>query len=108
MNHNHAEPSVQATESPQSSKNLFFKKLGWAIIGAGGKLVGLGGDVAQGVGNAATGLFANLSGEEALEKIATLIEQQRRYNDVLATRLAEALGRIEELEKKIEVSPHGR
>lgn len=105
MNHNHVEPSVQATESPQSS---FFKKLGWAIIGAGGKLVGVGGDMAQGFGNAATGLFANLSGEEALAKIATLIEQQRRYNDVLATRLAEALGRIEELEKKIEVSPRGR
>lgn len=43
----------------------------------------------------------NLSGAEAQARIAALVEQQRRYNDILATRLAEALDRIEKLETHV-------
>ncbi len=43
----------------------------------------------------------NLSGAEAHARIVEFVDQQRRYNDILATRLAEALSRIEQLESQI-------
>lgn len=46
-------------------------------------------------------ISANLSGEEAQLRIEALVDQQRRYNDILATRLAEALDRIEALERQV-------
>ncbi len=50
----------------------------------------------------------NLSGAEAQARIAALVEQQRRYNDILATRLAEALDRIEKLETHVARLSRGR
>lgn len=42
-----------------------------------------------------------VTGEAALAQANFLRDEQRRYNDVLATRLAEALDRIEVLEKRL-------
>lgn len=46
-------------------------------------------------------LSQNITGEAALTEANALADKQRRYNDVLATRLAEALDRIELLEKRV-------
>lgn len=42
-----------------------------------------------------------VNGAGTLNAVKELLENQRRYNDILATRLAEALCRIEQLEKKV-------
>lgn len=41
-------------------------------------------------------------------QIESLLNQQRRYNDVLATRLAEALARIDKLEDIVKGLPRER
>lgn len=43
----------------------------------------------------------NVSGAKVLEQANALIEQQRKYNDVLATRLAEALDEIKNLNARV-------
>ena len=43
----------------------------------------------------------NVSGAKVLEQANALIEQQRKYNDVLATRLAEALDEIKDLNARV-------
>ena len=43
----------------------------------------------------------HLTGEAALAQAEKLLEQQRCYNDILATRLAEALERIAMLESRL-------
>ncbi|MBK7424332.1 MAG: hypothetical protein IPJ48_15315 [Propionivibrio sp.] len=52
---------------------------------------------------AAKGLWDRFIGAEVLRQVVALIEQQRRYNDILATRLAEALARIASLEEQLKV-----
>lgn len=68
----------------------------------GGKAADLAGEIAESVTDTTKKISSNLSGEEAQIRIEALVEQQRRYNDILATRLAEALDRIENLEKQVE------
>jgi hypothetical protein len=53
----------------------------------------------QAVAEATGKVTDNLSGAEVHERILEFVDQQRRYNDILATRLAEALARIEQLER---------
>ncbi len=43
----------------------------------------------------------NVSGTKALEQASALIDQQKKYNNVLATRLAEALDEIKELKTRV-------
>ena len=43
----------------------------------------------------------NVSGAAALAEANGLIERQKNYNNILATRLAEALNRIQELEMRV-------
>ena len=44
----------------------------------------------------------HVTGESALAEARNLLEKQRRYNDILATRLAEALDRIAALENRLD------
>lgn len=50
----------------------------------------------------------NISGAEAVARIEDLLAGQRRYNDILATRLAEALDRIDTLETAVNRLSDGR
>ena len=68
----------------------------------GNKAADLAGEIAESVTDTTKKIGSNLSGEEAQVRIEALVEQQRRYNDILATRLAEALDRIDKLEKQVE------
>ena len=68
----------------------------------GNKAADIGGKFVDEAAVAAKKIGSNLSGEEAQLRIEALVEQQRRYNDILATRLAEALDRIKKLEVKVE------
>ena len=43
----------------------------------------------------------NVSGAKSLEQASALIEQQKKYNDVLATRVAEALDEIKALKARV-------
>jgi UDP-N-acetylmuramoylalanine-D-glutamate ligase len=45
----------------------------------------------------------NVSGAKVLEQANALISQQKKYNDVLATRLAEALDEIRTLRARVDV-----
>jgi len=74
----------------------------------GAQATDLAGKTIDGVSTAVNKIGANLSGEEAQARIAALVEQQRRYNDILATRLAEALDRIENLEAQVARLSRGR
>jgi hypothetical protein len=69
-------------------------------IEAGKVITGAAVETGQATSSAAGKLWANLSGEEVYKRITEMVEQQRFYNDILATRLAEALNRIEKLEQK--------
>ena len=62
----------------------------------------------KGVTDATGKIIDNISGAEAQQQIAALLEKQRRYNDILATRLAEALDRIEKLEQQVAKLSHER
>jgi hypothetical protein len=80
-----------------------------AIVGATGKAIetgkfitGAAVEAGQAITDAAGKLGANLSGEEVHKLITEMMEKQSRYNDILATRLAEALNRIEKLERQAE------
>lgn len=68
----------------------------------GNKAADIGGKIVDEAKVTAIKIGSNLSGEEAQVRIEALVEQQRRYNDILATRLAEALDRIEKLELQVE------
>lgn len=46
-------------------------------------------------------LSDNVSGAKVLEQANALIEQQRKFNNVLATRLAEALDEIKDLKTRV-------
>ena len=43
----------------------------------------------------------NVSGAKSLEQASALIDQQKKYNNVLATRLAEALDEIKTLKTRV-------
>lgn len=64
--------------------------------------------VYDGAVEAGSKLVDNLSGAEVAAKIEQLLAGQRRYNDILATRLAEALDRIEVLEEEVKRLSDGR
>ena len=78
------------------------------VKGVGDKAVKAGGKALRQAANTGQKISDNLSGAEVQARIVALVEQQRRYNDILATRLAEALDRIEKLEKQIARPTHGR
>jgi hypothetical protein len=83
-------------------KNEYRKELeksngGKATIVIANKLENALGDVYEG----ATEAIDKFSGNEALAKTIKLVEQQRHYNDVLATRLAEALDEIKTLKARV-------
>lgn len=59
------------------------------------------GELYDGATKAGNKLVDNISGAEAQALVGELLAQQRRYNDILATRLAEALDRIEHLEQQV-------
>ena len=92
--------STSAVES--ASAKLDEYEAGRKAKDIGNKAADMGGKLLDEASITAKKIGANLSGEEAQIKIQALVEQQRRYNDILATRLAEALGRIEILEAKME------
>lgn len=69
--------------------------------GVGVQAVDLAGKVYEEAAATGKKIGDNLSGAEVQARITALVEQQRRYNDILATRLAEALDRIEKLEKQL-------
>lgn len=73
-----------------------------------GKLAKTAKDTVQGVSDSTTKIIDNISGAEANAKIQQLLETQQRFNDILATRLAEALDRIEHLEREVERLSNGR
>ena len=52
----------------------------------------------------------NIAGVTMVEQANALLESQRRYNDVLATRLAESLDKIKELDERLAkvAASHGR
>jgi hypothetical protein len=52
------------------------------------------------------GKFDEISGKAILEEMKKLIEVQSLYNDVLATKLQEALNRIETLEAQLKTHEH--
>jgi hypothetical protein len=79
----------------QSDAGRKAKEIGNKAADMGGKLLDEASVTAKKIGS-------NLSGEESQIRIEALIEQQRRYNDIIATRLAEALDRIEKLEGQVE------
>ena len=58
-------------------------------------------DRAKEVGEVAGEHLDKLSGKEILELVEQRLAVQTEYNDVLATKLEEALSRIAELEKKV-------
>jgi predicted transcriptional regulator len=74
----------------------------------GGKVIDGAKDVGRNISVATDKIGSNLSGEEAHTRIKELVAQQTRYNDILATRLAEALDRIEVLEKEMKALSHDR
>ena len=54
------------------------------------------------VGNKVSDGKKTFTGEKALEELTKIINLQKCYNDLLATKLEEALKRIEVLEQKID------
>lgn len=63
---------------------------------------------AKEISDAGGKIGSKLSGEETHTRIQELVTQQTRYNDILATRLAESLDRIEKLEQQVEKLSRGR
>ena len=53
------------------------------------------------IADKANGAIETISGTEALAQTYKFVEQQRIYNDVLATRLAEALDEIKSLNARV-------
>lgn len=74
----------------------------------GNKAVEISGKAFDEASVTAKKIGANLSGEDVQRRVEELLEQQRRYNDILATRLAEALDRIEKLEQQVAKLSHER
>lgn len=60
------------------------------------------------VKDAGSRLVDNISGAEVIVKIEELAAGQRRYNNILATRLADALDRIDQLEAEVRRLSDGR
>lgn len=92
---------VVTTATKTASDRLERTETGRTIKKAGVKTVDFAGEVTTGVSSAAEKAVNNINGTEALRRIEELVAQQRRYNDVLATRLAEALTRIDHLEQQV-------
>ena len=76
--------------------------VGKKAVKAGKKGAGLALDTIKVAQEAGGKVVGTLSGEEIHTRIKEAVDQQRRYNDILATRLAEALDRIEKLEQHVE------
>ena len=85
----------RATQTLEQTDN------GKQFLLAGEKVATVAGDIYDGAALSGNKMLANLSGAEAHASIVKLVEQQSRYNDILATRLAEALDRIQQLEKQV-------
>lgn len=89
------------TAAKSVSDRLDQSETGRAIKDVSTKAAGLASEAGAGVSIAAEKAINNINGTEALRQIEELVAQQRRYNDVLATRLAEALTRIDHLEQQV-------
>lgn len=81
---------------------------GKKMLDAGSKATAVAKDVYDGAAKTGDKVLRNISGAEVHAQVIALAEQQRRYNDILATRLAEALGRIENLEAQVKALSDGR
>lgn len=84
-----------------ASEKLDQSDKGRAIKAAGNKVKVGATEVCNEVTAATEKVLKNINGTEAQIHIVELVEQQRRYNDILATRLAEALRRIDQLELQV-------
>jgi hypothetical protein len=91
-----------------TSKLIEGTKAGQKAAEIGGKVFDGAKEIGKGLSDATGKIGANLSGEEAHTKMQELVMQQTRYNDILATRLAEALDRIDKLEQQVERLSRGR
>lgn len=92
----------------KGSNLLDQSDVGKKVKEVGGQAADLAGKLYEEATETSKKLGDNLSGAEAQARIAALVEQQRRYNDILATRLAEALDRIEKLEAQVARLSRGR
>lgn len=81
---------------------------GRTVLDAAQKTKDVAGRAYDGAVEAGGKLIDNISGAEATARIEELLAGQRRYNDILATRLAEALDRIEALEAEVKRLSDGR
>ena len=84
-----------------ASEKMEQSPKGRAIKAAHNKAAAAVSEVFDGVSAATDKVLININGTEAQTHIVKLVEQQRRYNDILATRLAEALNRIDQLELQV-------
>jgi len=89
------------TFTEEYSKELVKRPGGQSVIDFANKTTETVSDAYRGITEASSKIIDNVSGTESQVRIAALVEQQRRYNDILATRLAEALDRIEKLENEV-------
>ncbi len=96
------------TFTSELPKELSKTEAGQKVLDGSRKVTHAIGDAYDGASNAGSKLVDNLSGAEAMMQIESLLNQQRRYNDVLATRLAEALARIDKLEDIVKGLPRER
>lgn len=97
-----------ASVAEGASEMMTSTKAGQKAAEIGGKVLDGAKEIGKGLSDATDKIGANLSGEEAQTKMQELVMQQTRYNDILATRLAEALDRIDKLEQQVERLSRGR
>lgn len=90
---------VGSAISQSVAKKLEGSDAGQKALWVGAKTADALKSGAQAVADATGRVTDNLSGAEVHDRILEFVDQQRRYNDILATRLAEALTRIEQLER---------
>lgn len=94
--------------SNSAKRTMEQSETGKKILKAGNKATAVAKDVYKGAAETGDKVLRNISGAEVHAQVIALAEQQRRYNDILATRLAEALGRIENLEAQVKALSDGR
>ncbi len=93
--------------SSKVTQKLEQSDTGKKMLDAGTKATAVAKDVYENSADTANKMLKNISGAEVQAQVVALAEQQRRYNDILATRLAEALARIETLEAQVKVLSDG-
>jgi hypothetical protein len=91
-----------------ASELIGSTKVGQKAAVFGGQIADGAKTFGKGIVEAGEKIGSNLTGAETHTKIQELAAQQTRYNDILATRLAEALGRIEVLEQEMKALSRGR